>query len=150
MLHFTNGILHWCLGMKKHLWIFTLLATYTPGWLASVDNITSSSILIQWNNLTSFINRELLHYIVFLSSSDGSAPYYANVDGSRLDIEIYGLDHSQRYHMEVFGVDALGYCYKTLELNATTKKGKAIRYELRSFFVIRLGGHRKLPGQIYH
>ena len=35
--------------------------------------------------------------------------------------------------MEVFGVDALGYCYKTLEVNATTKKGKAIRYELRSF-----------------
>ena len=35
--------------------------------------------------------------------------------------------------MEVFGVDTLGYCYKTLEVNATTKKGKAIRYELRSF-----------------
>ena len=52
--------------------------------------------------------------------------------------------------MEVFGVDALGYSYKTLEVNATTKNGKAIRYELRSFFVTSLGGHRKLRGQIHH
>ena len=35
--------------------------------------------------------------------------------------------------MEVFGVDALGYCYKTLEVNATTKNGRAIPYELRFF-----------------
>ena len=48
-------------------------------------------------------------------------------------MEINGLDHSQRYHMEVFGVDALGYCHKALEVNATTKNGRAIPYELGSF-----------------
>ena len=89
--------------------------------------------MIQWSNLTRFINRRIFHYIVLLSSSDRSAPYNAIVDGSRLDIEINGLDHSQRYHMEVFGVDALGYCHKALEVNATTKNGRAIPYELGSF-----------------
>ncbi|XP_022786238.1 uncharacterized protein LOC111326491 isoform X2 [Stylophora pistillata] len=96
-------------------------ATYTPGWLASVDNITASSILVQWSNLTSLINQEILHYIIILSRTNGNAPYHVLVDGGRLDMEIGELEHSQMYHMKVFGVDALGYCYKTLEVNATMK-----------------------------
>ena len=35
--------------------------------------------------------------------------------------------------MEVFGVDTLGYCHKALEVNATTKNGRAKPYELGSF-----------------
>ena len=35
-------------------------------------------------------------------------------------------------------MDALGYCYKTLEVNATTKNGRVIPYELRFFSTLRL------------
>ncbi|PFX28263.1 Transmembrane protease serine 5 [Stylophora pistillata] len=97
-------------------------ATFTPGWLASVDNITSSSLQIQWNNLSSLINQEILHYIIYLlPRTKGNPPHHVLVDGGRLNMEIDGLEHSQMYHMTVFGVDALGYCYKTFEVNATMK-----------------------------
>lgn len=97
-----------------------------PGWTVSVDNTTSTSILIQWANLTSLINRQVLHYIVLLNGTDGNALAYEVTDGSRLSSEIGGLKYSTNYGATVFGVHEGGRPYKTLEVNATTKNSKNV------------------------
>ncbi|XP_078355036.1 uncharacterized protein LOC144639618, partial [Oculina patagonica] len=97
------------------------LATVLPGWTVSVDNTTSTSIFIQWANLTSLLNSQVLHYIILLNGTNGNALTHEITDGNVLHTEISGLKHSTNYSVKVVGVDERGRPYKTLEVNATTK-----------------------------
>ncbi|KAL9953500.1 hypothetical protein ACROYT_G040923 [Oculina patagonica] len=96
-------------------------ATELPGWTVSVDNTTSTSIFIQWANLTSLLNSQVLHYIILLNGTNGNALTHEITDGNVLHTEISGLKHSTNYSVKVVGVDERGRPYKTLEVNATTK-----------------------------
>ena len=91
-----------------------------------MDNTTSNSILIQWANLTSLLNRQVLHYVILLNKTNMNAMAFEATDGSRLNTEIGGLDHSTNYRVTVFGVDEQGRPYKTLEVNATTRNSKNV------------------------
>ncbi|KAL9953476.1 hypothetical protein ACROYT_G040898 [Oculina patagonica] len=97
-------------------------AAVLPDWTAAADNTTSQSILIRWTNLTSLLNRQVLHYIIFLNKADGNALAHKITDGKILSTEIDGLQQSTTYRVQVFGVDELGRPYKTLEVNAETEK----------------------------
>ena len=111
------------LTLKKTL---CLSAALFSGWTVAVDNTTSTSILIQWANLTSLLNRQVLHYIILLNTTNVNAMAYEVKDGSRLSAEIDGLVHSTNYAVTVFGVDERGRPYKTIEVNATTRNSKNV------------------------
>lgn len=91
-----------------------------------MDNTTSTSILIQWANLTSLLNRQVHHYIILLNTTNVNAMAYEVKDGTTLSAEIDGLVHSTNYAATVFGVDERGRPYKTIEVNATTRNSKNV------------------------
>ena len=91
-----------------------------------MDNTTSTSISIQWSNLTSLLNRKVLHYVILLNRTNVNAVAFEVTDGGRLSTEIGGLDHLTNYEVTVFGVDERGRPYKTLEVNATTRNCKNV------------------------
>ncbi len=94
-----------------------------PDWRVSADKGTTS-ILIQWTNLTSLLNRQVHYYITFLNRTDGNALAHKSTDGKILSAEIDDLQHSTTYRVELFGVDELCRPYRNLEMMATTKKRK--------------------------
>ena len=83
------------------------------GWNLTVENITFSSILIRWTNLTNVLNRKVRHYIVFLNRRNNTVTLHQVVDGDQLTTEINGLTYSTNYSVEVVGVDTMGKPYKT-------------------------------------
>ena len=101
----------------------------------SVDNTTSTSVLIRWTNLTSILNRQVLHYIILLNKTNGNALIHEITDGNNLNMEISGLKHSTDYTVEVVGVDYQGRPYKTLEVNATTQNSTNSYYFMNYFFL---------------
>ena len=103
-----------------------------------MDNTTSTSISVQWANLTSLINRKVLHYIISLNETNVNTLAYEVTDGSRLSTEIDGLKHRTNYEVTVFGVDELGVPYKTLEVNATTKNSKKVYRTSKSIFKVKV------------
>ena len=103
-----------------------------------MDNTTSTSISVQWANLTSLINRKVLHYIISLNETNVNTLAYEVTDGSRLSTEIDGLKHRTNYEVTVFGVDELGVPYKTLEVNATTKNSKKVYCTSKSKFKVKV------------
>ncbi len=104
--------------------MLSVSATVLPGWTVSADNATSTSILIQWTNLTSLLKRQVHHYIIFLNKTEGDSLAYAITDGKRLNTEIDGLQHSTTYIVQVFGVDELRRSYRALEVVAETEQRK--------------------------
>ncbi|KAM7442458.1 Protein sidekick-1 [Porites harrisoni] len=83
------------------------------GWNLTVVNITYSSILIRWANLTSLISRKVGHYVVFLNRRNKSVAFHQVVNGDQLTTEINGLSHLTSYTVEVVGIDSLQKPYKT-------------------------------------
>ena len=107
-----------------------------PGWRATVDNTTFSSIFIKWTNLTRLLNRQVRHYIIILNRKDNDILANNVTSGNRLSAVFTGLRHLTSYTIEVFGVDKLGQPYKTLAVNATTKNSKIIVLNLFLLFSI--------------
>lgn len=99
-----------------------------PGWAVAADSTTSSSILIQWTNLTSLLNRQVLHYFILINRTNGNALAHAVTEGNILNTKIRGLENSTNYRLEAFGVDGQHRLYKTLEVQATTKNGTHIKF----------------------
>ena len=83
------------------------------GWNLTVENITFSSILIRWTNLTNVLSRKVGHYVVFLNRRNNTVTLYQVVNGDQLTTEINGLTNSTNYSVEVVGVDTMGKPYKT-------------------------------------
>ena len=83
------------------------------GWNLTVENITFSSILIRWTNLTNVLNRKVRHYVVFLNRRNNTVTLHQVVNGDQLTTEINGLTYSTNYSVEVVGVDTMGKPYKT-------------------------------------
>ena len=92
---------------------FSYLAQVLYGWNLTAVNITYSSILIRWANLTSLISRKVGHYVVFLNRRNNSAAFHQVVSGDQLTTEINGLSHLTSYTVEVVGIDSLQKPYKT-------------------------------------
>ena len=92
---------------------FWYLAQMLFGWNLTVENITFSSILIRWTNLTNVLNRKVRHYVVFLNRRNNTVTLHQVVDGDQLTTEINGLTYSTNYSVEVVGVDTMGKPYKT-------------------------------------
>ena len=99
-------------------------APLLPSWRVTVANTTSSSISIQWTNLTSLVNRRARTYIVFLNKDNESALANEITHGNHLTTEITGLSHSTNYTVMVIGVDELGQPYRSMAVNATTQESK--------------------------
>ena len=95
------------------LFFFLCLAQMRSGWNLTVENTNISSILIRWTNLTTILNRQVGHYVVFLNRRNNSVSLHQVVDGDRLTTEIKGLTHSTNYTVEVVGIDTMGKPYKT-------------------------------------
>ena len=95
------------------LFFFLCLAQMRSGWNLTVENTNISSILIRWTNLTTILNRQVGHYVVFLNRRNNSVSLHQVVDGDRLTTEINGLTHSTNYTVEVVGIDTLRKPYKT-------------------------------------
>ena len=92
---------------------FWYLAQMLFGWNLTVANITFSSILIRWTNLTNVLNRKVRHYVVFLNRRNNTVTLHQVVNGDQLTTEINGLTYSTNYSVEVVGVDTMGKPYKT-------------------------------------
>ena len=92
---------------------FWYLAQMLFGWNLTVENITFSSILIRWTNLTNVLNRKVRHYIVFLNRRNNTVTLHQVVNGDQLTTEINGLTYSTNFSVEVVGVDTMGKPYKT-------------------------------------
>ena len=92
---------------------FWYLAQMLFGWNLTVENITFSSILIRWTNLTNVLNRKVRHYVVFLNRRNNTVTLHQVVNGDQLTTEINGLTYSTNYSVEVVGVDTMGKPYKT-------------------------------------
>ena len=92
---------------------FWYLAQMPFGWNLTVENITFSSILIRWTNLTNVLSRKVGHYVVFLNRRNNTVTLYQVVNGDQLTTEINGLTNSTNYSVEVVGVDTMGKPYKT-------------------------------------
>ena len=99
-------------------------APLLTGWRVTVANTTSSSISVQWTNLTSLVNRQARNFIVLLNSNNGSALANKVTHGNQLTTEIIGLEHSTNYTVILVGVDEQGQPYKSLAVNATTEESK--------------------------
>ena len=99
-------------------------APLLSGWRVTVANATSSSISIQWTNLTSLVSRQARNYIVFLNRDNESALASKITYGNQLTTEITGLSHSTNYTVLVIGVDELGQPYRSMVVNATTQESK--------------------------
>ena len=93
--------------------LFWYLAQMLFDWNLTVENITFSSILIRWTNLTNVLNRKVRHYVVFLNRRNNTVTLHQVVDGDQLTTEINGLTYSTNYSVEVVGVDTMGKPYKT-------------------------------------
>ena len=76
-------------------------------------NITFSSILIRWANLTSLFNLKVGHYVVLLNRRNNRVAFHQVVSGDQLTMEINGLTHLTNYTVEVVGIDTLRKPYKT-------------------------------------
>ena len=92
---------------------FWYLAQMLFDWNLTVENITFSSILIRWTNLTNVLNRKVRHYVVFLNRRNNTVTLHQVVNGDQLTTEINGLTYSTNYSVEVVGVDTMGKPYKT-------------------------------------
>ena len=102
------------------------------GWNLTVENITFSSILIRWTNLTNVLNRKVGHYVVFLNRRNNTVTLHQVVNGDQLTTEINGLTYSTNYSVEVVGIDTMGKPYKTpLEATMTANRKR----ETPLFFV---------------
>ena len=93
--------------------LFWYLAQMLFDWNLTVENITFSSILIRWTNLTNVLNRKVRHYVVFLNRRNNTVTLHQVVNGDQLTTEINGLTYSTNYSVEVVGVDTMGKPYKT-------------------------------------
>ena len=110
------------------LFFFLCLAQMRSGWNLTVENTNVSSILIRWTNLTTILNRQVGHYVVFLNRRNNSVSLHQVVDGDRLTTEINGLTHSTNYTVEVVGIDTMGKPYQTpseATMTANRKRGNA-------------------------
>ena len=107
-------------------------------WNLTVENITFSSILIRWTNLTNVLNRKVGHYVVFVNRRNNSVALHQIVDGDQLNTEINRLTHSTNYTVEVIGIDIMGKPYKTpseATMTANPKRGNTtvFLYAKKSF-----------------
>ena len=100
------------------------------GYNLTVENTTSSSILIRWTNLTSVLNRKVSHYVVILNRRNNSASLHHLVDGEHFSAEINGLAQSTNYTVEVVGIDEMGQPYKTPSEDTRTKNCKKGNFSL--------------------
>ena len=66
---------------------FSFLAQMLFGWNLTGENITFSSILIRWTNLTDVLNRKVGHYIVFLNRRNNTVTLHQVVNGDQLTTE---------------------------------------------------------------
>ena len=123
----------WLLYCAPYLWsklliekafLFLIAASLIPGWSVSIENTTFFSIFITWTNLTSLLNRQVRHYMIFLNRTKQNALGHRITLGNQLSAKIHGVMHSAKYTVEVFGVDELGQSYRTLAVNTTTKSSK--------------------------
>lgn len=94
------------------------------GWKVTVENTSFSSIHIRWINLTSLLNRQVRHYIVFLNMNNGSSLSHKITDGRQLATEVAGLKPSSNYTVQVFGIDETGQPYRSVAEDARTTKSK--------------------------
>ena len=61
---------HYCPSFTAVCLFF--LAIPVANWSASIENTTTTSIRISWQNLTPVLGRRILHYFVVIKSSNGS------------------------------------------------------------------------------
>lgn len=99
-----------------------LSAPTFPGWNCTIGNKTSTSISVQWTDLTVLLNRQVRHFLVLLKLKENIGSYSAHklVNGSDLGTEITGLMASSSYTVVVFGIDKMGKPYKTKEVQTRT------------------------------
>ena len=99
-------------------------APLLSGWMVAVANTSSSSVSIQWTNLTSLVNRQARNYMIFLNKDNESALANKITYGNQLTTELTGLSHSTNYTVMVIGVDELGQPYRSMVVNVTTQESK--------------------------
>ena len=102
------------------------------GWNLTVENITFSSMLIRWTNLTNVLHRKVGHFVVFLNRRNNTVTLHQVVNGDQLTTEINGLTYATNYSVEVVGVDTMGKPYKTPSEAIVTANRKRERH---CFFV---------------
>ena len=123
----------WSKLFIKKAFLFLIAASLIPGWSVSVENTTFSSIFITWTNLTSLLNRQVRHYMLFLNKTKQNVLGHRITLGNQLSAKFQGVIHSAKYTVEVFGVDELGQSYRTLAVNTTTKSSKKKTYNFLLF-----------------
>ena len=110
-LFVLKHLIDYCIFINACLFLY--LAQMLFDWNLTVENITFSSILIRWTNLTNVLNRKVRHYVVFLNRRINTVTLHQVVNGDQLTTEINGLTYSTNYSVEVVGVDTMGKPYKT-------------------------------------
>ena len=101
----------------------------------------STGFTIQWTKLRSNINRVAAFYVILIKSTEETILSVEIVQGTATTVDIRGLKPSSKYRVNVYGVDATGRPYKSLESLTSTTEGKDTVY-LYCFFVVFLQ-HKK-------
>ena len=99
------------------------LAIPVANWSALVENTTTTSIRISWQNLTPVLGRRILHYFVVIKSSNGSISNGNFRSENTFSDVFYGLSPYREYRLNVIGVDEEGRAYNGSELVAWTEEG---------------------------
>ena len=103
----------------------------------TVLNSGSTGFTIQWTKLHSNINRVAAFYVILIKSTEETILSVEVVQGTATTVDVRGLKPSSKYRVSVYGVDATGQPYKSLESLTSTTDGKNTVY-LYCFLVVIL------------
>ena len=92
-------------------------------WSASIGNITTTSIGLSWQNLTTLLGQRILHYFAVVKSTNGTVLNGNIVPGITTSDVFYGLSPYTEYRLTVVGVNDKGKAYKSIEVTVSTEEG---------------------------
>lgn len=92
-------------------------------WSASVENATTTSLAISWQNLALLMRQRVLHYFVLIKSKSGGV-MNGNIVSENTNFDVIrGLSTYTEYQISIVGVGENGTAYTGNELTAWTDEG---------------------------
>ena len=136
---------HYCTSFTVACLFF--LALPVANWSASIENTTTTSIRISWQNLRSVLGRRILHYFVVIKNSNGSI-LNGNIRSENTFSDVfYGLSPYREYRLNVIGVDEEGRAYNGSELVALTEEGGKYTHTNDNNHLLKTGSlYNAIPG----
>ena len=102
---------------------FCSLVLQVASWSATVENATTTSLAVSWQNLAALMGQRIFHYFVLIKSKNGGV-LNGNILSANTNFDVIrGLSTYTEYQLSIVGVGDNGTAYSSNELAAWTDEG---------------------------